>query len=324
MLILVIHNEVGPDSGPDEVDVLVQAGAVRAALEELGHSVSTTACNLDISALLQSTDRFRPERIFNLVESLDGKGSLISLVPLALEAAGFRCAGCPGEAIHLTTHKPLAKRLMRDAGLPTPVWATGAAFDDDRPWPGPWIVKPSLEDASLGLDDESLVEGGRPRVLELLNGRSGSPGGPWFAEAFIAGREFNIALLDGPAGPVVLPCAEMIFAEYPDGKPRILGYAAKWDPDSFEYSHTTRTFDLSPRDGDLLEKLRRLSLACWDLFDLRGWARVDFRVDEDGSPWILEVNANPCLSPDAGFAAVLAQAGIPFSEAVERILTSSR
>ncbi|PJA74879.1 D-alanine--D-alanine ligase [bacterium CG_4_9_14_3_um_filter_65_15] len=324
MRVLVVHNEVCADSGPDEADVLVQVAAVRAALEERGHTVSTAACNLDISALLQSTGGFRPEAIFNLVESLDGKGSLISLVPLTLEAAGLRCAGCPGEAIHLTTHKPLAKRLMQESGLPTPAWATGGTFDDDRPWPGPWIVKPALEDASLGLDDQSLVEGDRPRVRDLLKGRSGRPGGPWFAEAFIEGREFNIALLDGPAGPVVLPCAEMIFAEYPDGKPRILGYAAKWDPDSFEYIHTTRTFDLPLGDSDLLEELRRLSLACWDLFGLRGWARVDFRVDQDGKPWILEVNANPCLSPDAGFAAALACAGIPFSEAVERILTSSR
>jgi D-alanine-D-alanine ligase len=70
----------------------------------------------------------------------------------------------------------------------------------------------------------------------------------------------------------------------------------------------------------LLCQLAYLARECWHGFGLRGYARVDFRVDQEGNPWILEINANPCLSPDAGFAAALERAGISFPQAVERLL----
>jgi len=173
------------------------------------------------------------------------------------------------------------------------------------------------------MDDTAVVDGGAVAARAELARRAGRAGSPWFAEAFIEGREFNLGLLDGPNGPTVLPPAEMLFEDFPEGKPRIVGYAAKWHEDSFEYSHTVRRFDLPGQDGALVAEMSRQALACWRLFGLRGWARVDFRVDGAGRPFILEVNANPCLSPDAGFAAGLARAGIPFIEAVGRIAAAA-
>ena len=90
----------------------------------------------------------------------------------------------------------------------------------------------------------------------------------------------------------------------------MVGYRAKWQEDSFEYVHTPRSFEFDASDGALLERLRELALDCWNRLDLCGYARVDFRVDDRGRPWILEVNANPCLSPDAGFAAAGERAGL--------------
>ena len=118
----------------------------------------------------------------------------------------------------------------------------------------------------------------------------------------------------------MLPPAEIVFDGYPPGKPRIVGYRAKWDAESFEYRHTVRSFEFERRDAPLVDSLRSLALRCWELFGLRGYARVDFRVDAAGRPWILEVNANPCLSPDAGFAAAAARAGLSFERVVERIV----
>ena len=124
----------------------------------------------------------------------------------------------------------------------------------------------------------------------------------------------------GFVGPEVLLPAEIDFSAFPAGKPRIVGYSAKWCDDRFEYHHTPRRFDYEAADGPLLDELRRLSARCWECFELRGWVRVDFRVDRAGQPWILEINANPCLSPDAGFAAALAQCSIPYDQAIVRIL----
>ena len=114
--------------------------------------------------------------------------------------------------------------------------------------------------------------------------------------------------------------SEMLFKDYPPGKPKLLDYRAKWVENSFEYDHTERSLDIAPEDRMLTGQLCAIARACWDLFGLRGYARVDFRVDSSGQPFVLEMNANPCLSPDAGFAAALERATIPFADAISDIL----
>jgi D-alanine-D-alanine ligase len=323
--VAVLHNTVSPEAAPDEQDVLVQVQALTEALTGLGHRAVTVGCDLDLQRVCERLDEARAAVAFNLVEGLGGHGRLIHLVPDLLEALAMPYAGCPAEAIYATSHKLLAKRMLRAAGLPTPGWLAGegepseqrAAGDDDR-----WIIKSVWEDASLGMDDAAVVDslGAARRALAR---RAGTPGAPWFAERFVEGREFNLSVLDGPDGGVVLPAAELIFTDFPDDKPRIVGYAAKWDEDSFEYRNTTRSFDAAPADAPLLAELALMARRCWDVFALRGWARVDFRVDREGRPWILEVNVNPCLSPDAGFAAAVGRAGLTFAGAVQRILATA-
>jgi D-alanine-D-alanine ligase len=121
--------------------------------------------------------------------------------------------------------------------------------------------------------------------------------------------------------PHVLPVAEMTFVDFPAGKPRLVGYPAKWSPGSFEYEHTVRQFDTA--GTTLTERLSGLSLNAWCCFGLRGYARVDFRVDDAGHPWILEVNANPCLSPDAGFAAAVEKTALTATAMIEHIIAAA-
>ena len=122
----------------------------------------------------------------------------------------------------------------------------------------------------------------------------------------------------------LLPPAEIVFDGFPPGKPRIVGYAAKWDASSFEYTHTPRRFDLPAADGPLVAELEGLARRAWSLFGLSGYARVDFRVDAGGRPWMLELNANPCLSEDAGFAAAAARTNLELRDVLERILAAAR
>ncbi len=187
-----------------------------------------------------------------------------------------------------------------------------------------WIMKGIWEQGSRGMDDDAVLRDVDPAELRRrLAERAARSGRPCFAEQFIEGREFNLSVLAGPQGPQVLSPAEIDFSAFPPGKPRIVGHRAKWQADSFEFHHTPRRFDFPPSDGPLLDRLRSLAEQCWTLFGLRGWVRVDFRVDAAGQPSILEINANPCLSPDAGFAAALGQASIPFDQAIRRILEDS-
>jgi D-alanine-D-alanine ligase len=325
--VALLHNTVSPEAGPDQQDVLVQVQALQEALAILGHRAVTVGCDLDLQSVRERLDEARAALAFNLVEGLGGHGRLIHLVPDLLEALGIPYAGCPAEGIYATSHKLLAKRTLRAAGLPTPNWFTSDGLADDgradvRDGDDRWIVKSVWEDASLGMDDAAVVDslGAARRAVAR---RSGAPGAPWFAEQFIEGREFNLSLLDGSGGVDVLPAAELIFTDFPEDKPRIVSYAAKWDEDSFEYRNTTRSFEVARADEALVAELTALARRSWDLFALRGWARVDFRVDRNGRPWILEVNANPCLSPDAGFAAAVGRAGLTFPDAVARILATA-
>jgi len=334
MPVLILHNEVVDENSPDDRDVLIQAEAVRTALLTLGHAAEVLPCTLDLAGLRHRLEPRRPDLVFNLVEALGGTGRLIHLAPALLDAMGLPYTGSCTEAIQLTSHKILAKDRLRTLGLPTPDW-TGP-FPPDLPAVSraaaaasepstPWIIKSLWEHASIGLDERALVLCTRgERIADALQARAPDLGGGCFAERFVEGREFNLSLLAGPRGPAVLRPAEIRFEGYPAGSLRIVGYRAKWDSDSYEYHHTPRRFEFPPEDAGLLERLRTLALRCWQGFGLNGYARVDFRVDAEGRPWILEVNANPCLSPDAGFAAALEATGVSYPEAIARILADTR
>jgi D-alanine-D-alanine ligase len=186
-------------------------------------------------------------------------------------------------------------------------------------------VKPVCEDASIGIGDDAVVEVAVPeRLPALVAERAARLGAEAFAERYVEGREFNLSLLAKDDGLEVLPPAEIVFDGFPPGKPRIVGYAAKWNETSFEYSHTPRRFDFEASDRVLLAELEELSRRAFFLFGLSGYARVDFRVDPDGRPWILELNANPCLSEDAGFAAAAGRANLARRAVLARIVAAAR
>lgn len=328
MNIAIVHNQVGDHDAPDAKDVLQQAEAVTTALERLGHRVERLACTLDLEAMRAILTQRRPDLVFNLVEELGGHGRLIHLFPFLLDAMGIAYTGAPAEAILLTSNKTMAKERLRGAGLPTPAWV--------GPWPenaarlggesgqGRWIIKSLWEHASIGLGADSVVTTASTAALAgELQRRCPTLGGACFAEEFIDGREFNLSLLAGPDGPEVLPPAEILFEGFGPEMLRIVDYQAKWEEDSHAYNHTPRRFDFDAGDNALLTRLQEIARRCWDAFGLAGYARVDFRVDGNGTPYILEINTNPCLSPDAGFAAAVERAGMDFAQAMARIVADA-
>jgi D-alanine-D-alanine ligase len=263
--------------------------------------------------------------VFNLVETIAGKGNLIHLFPALLDALKIPYTGAGTEAMFLTSNKLLAKRWLAAAGLPTPAWFTATEMHQELRIEGPWLIKSVWEHASIGLDEDSVLFGAdRKRLLAEMDARCDALGGACLAEAYIDGREFNLSLLAGEGGPEVLPPAEIRFDSYPPGKIRVVGYRSKWEEGTFEFANTPRTFEFPAQDAPLLSQLKDLARRCWKIFDLQGYVRVDFRVDGTGRPWILEVNANPCLSPDAGFSAATLRAGLTFPDVLSRILKKGK
>lgn len=325
MRVLILHESVQGDVRTDEADVLVQRDVVMAALRDLGHECDASGCDLDLSAVASRVRGFGADLVFNLVESLERTGRLIHLVPSLLDALGVRYTGARADAIWASSSKDLGKRWLRARGLPTPrAWTLADLAHAEAEVRCRVIVKSMWEHGSVGLDASSVMDvdsaGDLARAMEA---RLDGLGGEAIAEEFIAGREFNLSVLAGAAGPEVLPPAEIEFVDWDDAIPRIVDWEAKWDDASHGYHATPRRFDFPSCDRELLDTLVQLARDAWHAFGLRGWARVDFRVDQDGRPFILEVNTNPCLSPDAGFAAALARAGIAFETAIARILADA-
>lgn len=318
MNIVLLHDQLSPESAADEKDVIVQMDAVGAALAELGHESTRMACTLDLGTAAQRLKAAKPGLVFNLVESLGGDGRLIHLAPALLESTHISFTGCPSEAVFSTSNKLIAKRLLSGAYLTTPTWYSAPDLGRSEPFePGRYILKSVWEHASRGLDEDSIVEAKDSRsLLKVLKEREPRLAGEGFAELYVDGREFNLSMLAGQ----VLPAAEIVFEGYAADKPRVVGYKAKWDEASYEYSHTPRRFDFPDSDLPLIRQMSSMAHECWRIFGLRGYARVDFRVDAAGTPWILEVNSNPCLSPDAGFAAAVARSGMTYAHAIRRIL----
>jgi D-alanine-D-alanine ligase-like ATP-grasp enzyme/GNAT superfamily N-acetyltransferase len=318
--VLILHERIPPDAPPHALDTLVQAEAVSAALRSRGHEVYTFPVTLDLGALDRQLDADRPDVVFNLVESLGGRDVAAAAAVALLEARKIPFTGSGSAALALSNDKVIAKAHMKSLAIPTPGWVSASGTEHFAP--GRYIVKAIAEHASLGIDDESVVVlHDRAEALEAIGKRSERLGCPCFAERFVDGREFNLSLLADAQRVTVLPAAEIDFSAFPAGKPKLVGYAAKWSEQSFEYQRTPRRFH-TDRDDALLSQLTALAERTFRAFHARGYARVDFRVGDAG-PMVLELNTNPCLTPDAGFAAALAQAGVDYAAAIERIVAAA-
>jgi len=317
--VAVLYGAVPANAPPDEQDALTEAEAVAAALREHGYQPLLRAVTTNLDKLQHELLRSRPALAFNLVESLDGHGAFIAWVPQLLDRLGIPYTGVGADAQFLTSNKLLAKRWLATHGVPTPAWSE----DGRTTASGRWIVKSVWEHASIGIDDQAIVNGSDAAGKRIAQQRE-RYGGTWFAERFVDGREFNIALLEEAAGVRILPVAEIDFSAFPAGKPRIVNYAAKWDAAAFEYHHTPRRFIQAGAETALDNTLQVIGRACWQLFGLRGYARVDVRIDETGEPLVLEINTNPCLSPDAGFAAAAAAAGMDYTDLIGHIVARVR
>ena len=305
----------GPTESPD--DTLDAESSVATTLEKLGFTTEILAVSMDLETI-ETLPARRPLLVFNLVDAIDGDGRLAPRVAERLDTLGIAYTGCSTSALFETLSKVGTKLKLAHAGLPTPEWSTdGLSLDRDVPV----IVKAEWEHGSLGLDETSVMpcEDASPIIVaRTLLHRTDH-----FAEAYIEGREFHLALLERVSGVEVLPITEILFGSLASHANAIYGYHAKWTPDSTAYIDTSRRFGLEQDEPELAKTLKQFALDAWTLFGFSGYARVDFRVNSSGAPFIIDVNPNPYLSPDAEDVAAAAQAGLSYQELIGRIVESA-
>ena len=213
--------------------------------------------------------------------------------------------GCPTAALVATANKLAVKEASGAAGLPTPDWiaANGTADAERRESAirmqniAKFILKSVFEHASFEIDDASIVRPSHSRTKSsrMIASVHAKFGRPFFAERFIDGREFNLSVFG--AARRAAAGGDRFFGVSRTASRASSASGAKWDAASFEFHNTPRRFDFPPADGPLVRDWNSWRPSVGELFELRGYARVDFRCDAAGQPWILEINTNPCLRP---------------------------
>ncbi len=323
--ILILYTLPAPlfaDGTPDIIgpkSVRSRLRAVEKALLSSDYGVEKLEVKGEVTSIIQTIHAARFDLIFNLCEEFQGNTRWEMHFAALLEVLAKPFTGSSALTLGLSQDKGKTKSLLAHHGIPTPsyrVW--------DRRRPGsfpclnfPLIVKPLREDASLGIGNDALTfdeQGVAERVHKIQKLYSQ----PALIEEYIEGRELNVSIL-GNEELQVLPISEIDFSTMPPGMPRICGYAAKWLEDSEEFKHTVPR---CPADlpVQIEEKVKEVSVQAYRILDCRDYARVDIRLSAEGVPYVLEINANPDISLDAGISRSAKKAGYSYAEFIEKIV----
>lgn len=320
--VVILYSGEGKLARQDENDTLTQLREIGTLLRNLHYHVYPVLFAGSAGDIESRIRAIGPDCVFNLVESVENTDRLQYSATAMLDYLRIPYTGAATTTMAMLSSKIHMKVILQAANIPTPkFYSDSTGHNGVHHLKGSrWIVKSDSEHASVGLDAKSVVNslGQAKQMIQLKEGRHG---GRWFAEQFIDGREFNLAMLGAPGKePHFLPPAEIVFQDYPVALARIVDYAAKWEAESFGYQSTQRRYDFGPQDMALLDNMREICLTCWELFRMSGAARVDFRVSPQGVPYVVDINSNPCLSSDAGYMAAAAREGLTLADVVKALM----
>jgi D-alanine-D-alanine ligase len=292
-------------------------------LDGAGYDSSDLGITSDVAGALHEIQARRTDAVFNLCESIHGDNRFESLLPLLFELHRIPFTGSGAFPLSLALRKDKVKEVLRARGIPAP---QGLLIREEAEVPAiqlrfPMMVKPSREDASVGITSASVVhdrEALAERVRHVLRHYQQ----PALVEEFIEGREIYVSLL-GRIGekPQIFPFFEIDFSDMPPDRPKIVSFEGKWVEDSVEYRGTrpVRCEGLSPA---LRARISDTALAAFEAIDLRDYARMDFRLAADGTPYIIDVNPNCDLSDLAGgFSKAARAGGLSYKDVILRIVS---
>lgn len=320
--VVLLQDDLTGMSRADLLENQLMAAQVRAALERLNCQVFEQAFGLDrLQELAQWFQANRTDLVFNLVDTVQGSCNQAFKACEFLDQTGIPYTGSDGWAMALTTDKVMAKQMMQNIQIPTPDWydpASRRGFVINQLY----IIKPVADDGSVNISQQSVARfAAEQELLERLELEQARTGMVHFAERYIEGREFNISIIGQQGEAETLPVAEIQFHDFDSRKLfKILTFDAKWTVDTFEYDQVERRYVDVAQESDLCRVLVGLAKTCWRRFGLRGYARIDFRVDDKGQPWVMEINTNPSISDDCATPAAAQQKGYDYRELIRRII----
>lgn len=294
--------------------ILEAVEAVEHAIEDWGHEHVRVPVNPD-GRWVERVRRAKFDFVFNLCEGIDGIAAFEPMVISVLELFGIPYSGNTSTTTALCLRKNVVNTLLDRAGLPVPRWSLARRGEKITSVGFPAICKPAAEDASIGIEQRSVV-----RSMRALTERISAMHARWddvIIQRYVDGREVNVGIVDDE----VLPVAEINFGDMPRGMWKIVSYQSKWITGSEEDLGAKPT---CPADlpAVLTRNLQQIAVKAWQAVGGCGYGRVDFRIDRDGRPWLLEVNPNPDISPDAGLARMARVAGMDYTALITRVCES--
>jgi D-alanine-D-alanine ligase len=274
-----------------------------------GYEARRVAVRHDLRWLAEAR---RADLVVNLCEGIHGVSRFEDMVTSTLELAGVPFTGCRAWTTMVCHNKALLNALLQSMGLPIPRWFMPRGHKVPKDFPLPAIVKPAAEDASVGIDQGSVVT--TKSALTQRIARLTEEFNDVVVQQYVAGREIAV----GFVGNTTLPISEIDFGKLPDGSWPILSFDAKWTKGSADDLGTQPVVPARV-DAELEKRIVAVAREAWQAVEGTGYGRVDLRVDEDGQPWIIEVNPNPDISDDAGLSRMAHAAGWSFPDLIVRI-----
>ena len=301
-------------------DLAATGEAVARTLSGLGHCVRPFDFGHDAAKLSAELRAFAPDVVFNLAERpLDSYEKEAHAAAL-LELLHLPYTGNGPWTLALCKNKAVTKQILLAHGVPTPHFHVFSRVPDRVPALSfPLMVKPLTEDGSLGIGEQSIVANRaelRQRVA-FLHERHGQDS---LVEEFLGGREFSITVLGNgtkEAPHRVLPPGELV---YHSDQWRVCTFDAKWNEDHPSYTAVEARYPAKVTSS-LGRRLERLTLDCARIFEICGYARIDFRLNDHHEPCVLEVNPNPDLAPGAGMTRTAGTAGLDYGQFLQEILS---
>ena len=324
LMVGVVYNTNGePHRGEPRDIIAIQetaeiAESIGKALLQMGYPYKKLPVRTSLDELRESLADLSTENtlIFNVCDDFGGVSLGAARVAEVIEGMGFMYTGETTNAIALCMDKAKTKERLILNGVPTAPYQIYEYPSGDFQLNFPVIIKPMTEDASFGIDFESVawdVQAVFARVAYIIEKYRQ----PALVEEFLVGRELMVGLM-GNEILEALPVSEIDFSSIEDPYRRILTYEAKWMVDSPLYRATQSICpaDLSDREA---EHVLMVASDAYRAVSLRDYGRIDIRY-VDGIPFVIEVNEAPDLAEDAGFAKASAVAGYSYARMIERIM----
>lgn len=328
--VLVVFNDDGPEKllheGEDLEfgDLGENAEAIRAALVKEGFKAKVLGLNQSkFPNFVEEISKKNFDMVFNLCEGAFGLSSFELNVAALFELFDVPFTGNGPLTLGLALNKGWTKDILRGMDVPTAecVIAEDLPFELPEYLSFPLMVKPLSEDASIGIDADSVVNNHEEleRKIEMIFKEYEQSA---LIEEYVDGREFNISVIGNYDNVRALPPSEIDFSKYPEGTAKIISYEAKWIETSKLYLDSP---PVCPADvtEELKEYLHTTAVDAFETLECRDYARVDMRLGADGELRVLEVNPNPDLSTDAGFARAAKAAGMDYSQLIAEIVRSA-